>query len=313
VRHDRPVTSISGRLTDLAHRLSRIVDIPGDAELSGVLIAAGWEPSMRQHHRVFQLDEMQAYTRPHHGGAEIIVDIRDFGDPQDLDREEYEDADQETVSAQFYAEAEALADSIAEELALEPAGPFDIDPLEGWHFDPHLFRAGHWVLAVADVQQDSDLPLVVEAHFAWGADLQGRLTALVPPPADPPVVDWTAITQPLPADYRWLVDTYGPGPLGGHLDLIAPDRLTAPETGRLLGSGRLPRLGPARLTMATTSDGATISWLMQSNRPWEEDPQEQTDSWHLVLSRPGEEHQYDCGLLRFLVLALTGALPDALP
>jgi hypothetical protein len=299
------VTSISGRLTDLAHRLSRIVDIPADDDLEGVLIAAGWEPSPRRDHRVFQLDELLAYTRPHHGGAEITVAIRDFGDPQDLEREEYADGDYDTVSAQLYADAEALADSIADEIDLPPVGPFDIDPLEGWHFDPYLFRAGHWVLALADVQQDSDLPLIVEAHFAWGADLEGRLTALVPPPANPPVIDWTTITRLLPTDYRWLVDTYGPGPLGGYLELTAPDQLTpTPNAGQLLW--------PERLTVATTDDGATISWLMQSNRPWANDPQEQVNSWNLLLSRPGHDHEYHCGLLRFLVLALTGALPEAL-
>jgi hypothetical protein len=299
VRHDRRVTSISDRLTDLGRRLSPILDIPDNDELENVLIAAGWEPSTRQNgHRTFRLAGMRAYTRPHHGGAEIIVDVRDFGDPQDLEREEYANGDYETVSARLYEQAEALADSIAEELALDPAGSFDIDPLEGWHLDPHLFRAGHWVVAVADVQQDSDLPLIVEAHFAWGADLQGRLTGLVPPPVRPPPVDWAAIARPLPADYRWLVDTYGPGPLGGYLDLIAPDQLRDPAPGRLLA--------PGRLTMATTSDGATVSWLMQSTRPWEDDPDEEVNSWNLMLSRPGYEREYHGGLLRFLVLALTG-------
>ncbi|MEU4621849.1 hypothetical protein AB0G04_17975 [Actinoplanes sp. NPDC023801] len=291
--------SISDRLADLGRRLSPILDVPDNDELENVLIAAGWEPSTRRNgHRTFQLDGMLAGTRAHHGGAEIIVDIRDFGDPQDVEREEYANGDHDTVSAQLYEEARALADSVAGELALDPAGPFDLDPLEGWHFDPHLFRAGHWVVAVADVQQDSDLPLIVEAHFAWGADLPGRLTGLVPPPARPPSIDWAAITRPLPADYRWLVDTYGPGPLGGYLDLIAPDQLPASEPG--------PLLAPDRLTMATTSDGATVSWLMQSTRPWETDPDEEVNSWSVMLSRPGYEREHDCGLLRFLVLALTG-------
>jgi hypothetical protein len=170
---------------------------------------------------VFRIDEMIAYTRPHHGGAEIIIDIRD---PQTLDRKD--------ATALLYEQAEALADSIAGELRLDSAGPFDIDPLEGWHFDPYLFRAGHWVLALADVQQDpSSRP-----HFAWGADLQGRFTTLVPPPGRPPAVDWNAVDRLLPADYRWLIDTYGPGPIGGSLDLIAPGRLSDP----LLTAGPLP-------------------------------------------------------------------------
>jgi hypothetical protein len=292
VRNDRPVTSISDRLTDLAHRLSLIHDVPEAGELQDVLISAGWEPSTRQGHREFRLDGMLAYTRTQHGGAEIIVDVRDFGDPQELDREE--------SAARLYEEAEALADSIAEGLRLDSAGPFDIDPLEGWHFDPYLFRAGHWTLGVADVQQDSDLPLIVEAHFAWGADLQGRLTALVPPPARPRPVDWDTIDRLLPADYRWLIDTYGPGSLGGYLDLLAPGRLTEPQPapGSFLAPGRLP--------VATTADGATVAWLMQSTRPWEDDPEEEVNSWHLVLSRPGHDREYHCGLLRFLVLALTG-------
>jgi hypothetical protein len=299
------VASISDRLTDLAHRLSRILDVPAANELEGVLIAAGWETSIRGNHRVFRLDEMLAHVRPHHDGAEIIVDVRDFGDPQDLDREEYAGGDHDAVSARLHAEAEALADRLADGLELDPAGPFDIDPLEDWHLDPHLFRAGHWTVAVADVQQDSDLPLVVEAHFAWGADLQRRLTTLVPPPACPPTADWTMIDRLLPTDYRWLIDTYGPGPLGGYIDLIVPDRLPDPTAGRVLQ--------PERLTVATTADGATISWVMESSRPWEDDPQEQVNDWHVVLSRAGDEREHHCGLLRFLVLALTGSIPGAPP
>ncbi|GIE78939.1 hypothetical protein Aph02nite_48890 [Actinoplanes philippinensis] len=283
------MTSISDRLTDLAHRLSGILDVPSEKELRDVLFAAGWQPSRHHTAAVLQLGEMLAYTLPEPCSAHLVIGIHDFGDPQELDGEE---------SAQLYQEAETLAADIAAELRLDPAGPFDIDPLEGVHLAPHRFRAGHWAAGVADVQYDADLPLIVEAHFAWGANLQDRLTALVPPPARPPVVDWATIARPLPADYRWLIDTYGPGPLGGVLDLTAPGRLPAPRSG--------PDLFPERLAMATCGDDGTLSWIMDSTRPWESDPVEEVNSWHLELSRPGLRRGYGCGLLHFIVLALTG-------
>ncbi|GAA1600043.1 hypothetical protein [Actinoplanes couchii] len=273
------MTSISERLTDLAHRLAQLLDPADEKQLAGLLTAAGWTAEPNGRHRLFRSGDLVAYTRP----AEVVVHIKDYGVPNP------------TAADLIYQESEAFAASIAGELGLPSAGALDVDPLDGWHHDPYLFRAGHWTVAIADVQQDTDLPLVVSAHFAWGADLTGRLTALAPPPANR-----AAPRQPdpaLPADYQWLLDVYGTKPIGGILTLLTPDRFTTPPASR-----RLPVTPAHLLTMATTADGGSLAWVTESTRPWAEGPQ--PDSWVVVLAGGGSEQKYPYGLLRFLVLEL---------
>lgn len=334
------MTSISERLTDLAHRLTAAVDPLDEQRLGELLIAAGWTPDVGR--RFFHLDEMRAYTRH----AELVVEIADFGVPSEITdispassstsasaatstsatasssaatsastvasasssagpsaASFSADDDVSAAVDRIYREAETLAGTIAGELGLAPAGEFDVDPLEGWHFEPHLFRAGHWTVAVADVQQDTDLPLVVEAHFAYGADLQSRLTALVPPPTAQPTPPSSGPSpslsfggRELPGDYRWLIETYGAGDIGGYLNLLAPEGLHLAKAGSRI-------VFPEQLTVAVIGDG-TVSWVMESTRPWADG--DQPDSWAVVVNRPGWERRHPYGLLRFLVLEILG-------
>ncbi|BCJ44061.1 hypothetical protein GCM10010168_08740 [Actinoplanes ianthinogenes] len=273
------------RLLALATELARHPDPLSGRRLDDLLVALGWEPG-----RFLRAAGMIALTRD----GTIEVYLGNFGDPRELDPDDHPDADAlDTATDQPYLDSDALVDAVAEHLDLAPADPFAPDPLGVWGPVPHRLRAGHWAVSLATVQHDSGLDILSMVDFTWGADLTGRLTALIPPPASVTPADASAVAQPLPSDYRWLLDTYGFATLGD-LTLVPPDQLRKPDAAGPALRHRLPDS-----VMATTADGGELCWLMEPD-PSREDP-DNPDHWSLELRRPGHTERIHSTLLHFLV------------
>ena len=228
------------QIATLARRLAGVVDLPAPEQLSELLAGADWAAG----HATWAS-----------AGATVVV--ADFGCPRDL---YFDDDDAYGEAAdRLYEQAEALAQSVADRLGLEPAWPLDIDPLED---HPRVrLRCGHWSVTVAAAQYDSDLPLQVVVDLSYGADLPRRLATLAGPPPGRGPVDWAAVEErvglELPDDYRWLLDWYGPGTFDGYLTLLPVDALSAPVPGRVEGPLRVQK--DEVLPVATTAGGATVS------------------------------------------------------
>lgn len=287
------------RLAALAGRLADHPDPLDQESLAVLLTGLGWKPAPWRRHRFFQGDGLIAWARD----RQIEVELADFGAVDDLDYDDFDDAEPyEAARDQLYVDAAKAAARTAGALDLPPAGPFDADELR-YSPDRIRSRSGHWVVSLGTVNDGSDLPIVAVADFTWGADLPGRLTALIPPPIEPPVIDWSTTSRPLPADYRWLMDTYGPITLGGYLTLLSPDEIPAPIRGSRFITDPHPFVD--RLPAGSTATGDTVSWVMHESMSWDsEESQNPPDEWTLELSRPGHRATSDVGLLRHLVLEL---------
>ncbi|MFF6884139.1 SMI1/KNR4 family protein [Streptomyces sp. NPDC012421] len=93
-----------------------------------------------------------------------------------------------------------------------------------------------------------------------------ELVRLCPPPSDPPsAVDWAgterALGVPLPADYKRLVETYGPGVFSETVWLLAP--------------------GAGRSHVDLLAQTAERDEILESLREWE------ADEWPVELGEPG--------------------------
>jgi hypothetical protein len=152
------------------------------------------------------------------------------------------------------------------------------------------------------------------------------LTALVPPPDDPPPPpDWEAVERDLgtrlPADYKWLVERYGPGSFSGFLHVLTPRaesqyvRLEwkAQRCQELFvsdGEAGMPLPIPPEelLPVAATDNGDTVYWVKR--------PPEDPDAWHIAANgaRNTKWPEFDGGIVAFLVAVMSGARPvDVLP
>ena len=109
------------------------------------------------------------------------------------------------------------------------------------------------------------------------ASTRQRLTELVPPPRSPATVDWEAAERALgfalPAGYRWLAETYGPGvfddflrlyvPGDGALDLVAGTAMYSGINRSWLADDDPPPFGfdPGRLVVwADTDEREALFW-----------------------------------------------------
>ncbi|HEX5598988.1 MAG TPA: hypothetical protein VFX61_23680 [Micromonosporaceae bacterium] len=294
--------AVADRVVLLAERLAHLVDLPTIEQLVDVLVYAGWvaEPRVSRHR--FTADGLTAAGRAEPAAVTITVYVADFGCPTDLDYADFDDVvAYDAARDQPYDEAQALVETVAGRLDLEPADPLAVD-LRADYGDRVLLRTGHWAVTVAAVQDDSDLPILVEVSFTYGADLPGRLAQLVGPVQHYEPIDWTAVSgqigADLPDDYRWLMEHYGPGTFDGYLTLIPPAMLSAPVPGPLVG--RLRYVIPPTLPVATTVDGAVVSLVL--------DPPGHSDLWGVRITRSDMASQdVSVGLLHFLVVTLSGA------
>lgn len=284
------------QLQAFVDRIAAIIDLPTEEQLDAVLLDAGWLPAARGRWNGFTACGCDVSVRVGHGQASIDITLADFGSRDDFAYDDYEDVEAyDQALDQRYTDAEALVATVADALQLPPADPLAVDALRD-HGDRIILRAGHWAVAFAAVQHDTDLPVTAGVDISYGADLPGRLTALVPPPAH---VLPVAGLDGLPADYRWLMERYGPGTFDDYLTLRAPEELGPPIAGPLVGLLRYQT--PAMLPVATTSDGAVVSWVLgYEDRP---------DEWWVQVARPGgTPTDLHVGLLQFLVVTLSGAL-----
>lgn len=281
------------RFAALASRLGAVIDLPPAERLAEIFADAGW---VAERPGRFTAEELTAAVFTGWGTTAIHVDLDDFGSPEDLNYEDYEDgAAYDAARDQLYLDAEAAMRAVAGLLALPPADPLAIDVRADYGERVRL-RSGHWAVTVAVVHEDPDLPIVLEASLAYGADLPGRLARIMGPPAGSHPVDWDAISArtgvDMPDDYRWLMESYGPGRFDDRLSVIAPADLPEPRFGPLTVTGSWYQTLP----LATTPNGVTISAICHPR--WD----------GLKVAGPGEpDRDLSVGLLQFLVVLLSGA------
>jgi hypothetical protein len=153
-----------------------------------------------------------------------------------------------------------------------------------------------------------------------------ELLALVAPPEDPPPPpDWEAVERDLgvrlPADYKWLVERYGPGSFGRFLHVLTPGgesqyvrlEAVARRAVQLLDSARetglpLPIPPEELLPVAVTDNGDTVYWVRR--------PADDPDAWHIAANgaRNTKWPEFDGGVVAFLASVMSGAHPvDVLP
>lgn len=156
------------------------------------------------------------------------------------------------------------------------------------------------------------------------------LLRIAPPPQRsprPPV--WVEVEaqigSPLPQDYKWLVDTYGPGSFDGFIHVFQPSVPALPiqlehqherststlETLRDRGE-RIPYPTARLRPFARTDNGDTCYWLCL--------PEKQPDAWQVVVNEPRGTRwwHFDGGAVAFLVAVLSGEhlvemFPDDFP
>lgn len=288
------------RLLPVIERFAQLVDPPAEDVIAQVLTDAGWSLHGSSG-RGFASGGMTAAILSVAGGAQVTFELADFGCTDDLDYDDFEDDDAYSAADQQYLDAEAGVATVAARLGLLPADELAVDPLID-HGSRVRLRAGHWAVTVAAVQEDSDLPILLVVDLSYGADLPGRLAQLAPPPTVSTVVAWDAVSSrlgvTLPADYRWLAERYGGGVLGGRVSVLPPAELRPPLLGPLVGPLRL--MTARTLPIATTADGALVSWVL--------DHEDQPDQWGLRVSAPGHpDEELATGLLQYLVVTLSGA------
>ncbi|MEU0558033.1 hypothetical protein [Dactylosporangium sp. NPDC006015] len=288
----------------LARRLARLVDLPTGEQLADVLSGAGWDAEGAGRRGVFAKGGVRAAVLTDWTTATVSVDLDSFGCPRDLDPDDFDDDAAYCAAVdRLYDDAEAMVGVVVERLGLEPADPLAVDPRADYGSRVRL-RAGHWAVTVAAVQEDPDLPLLVEVNLTYGADLPGRLAQLVAAPARAEPVDWQTVSArigvELPEDYRWLMEHYGPGTFDGYLTLSSTAALPQPAPGPPAGALRITTA--RMLPVATTANGATVSLLMDPT--WD-------NLWQgLRITSPGTAPwDVPTGLLYFLVLTLSRRYP----
>ncbi|MEU6868930.1 histone-like nucleoid-structuring protein Lsr2 [Streptomyces sp. NPDC046876] len=145
------------------------------------------------------------------------------------------------------------------------------------------------------------------------------LTCLCPPSGSPTAIRWEPVEatlgMPLPADYKQLAETYGPGRFNNYLGVFHPHgvteyvNLTGPMPARIRGQlhqqarqGRLPvpHDPDALFAIGSTDNGEYLFWITE--------PADQPDRWRITVNEargPGW-FDYDGNLTGFLTSILTG-------
>jgi hypothetical protein len=150
-----------------------------------------------------------------------------------------------------------------------------------------------------------------------------------PPSAVHSEVDWAAFEVQLgwrlPADYKWLVETYGAGSFDDFLHVLQPDtefqpialeisyRRAVEVLSQLKESGEQIPYGIDEIApVAKTDNGDTVYWVRR--------PADDPDSWSIVTNaaRGVMWPQYEGGIVEFLVAVLSKArriaiFPDGFP
>jgi hypothetical protein len=134
-----------------------------------------------------------------------------------------------------------------------------------------------------------------------------ELTRLVPPPDGPPAPpEWS---QPLPADYRALVERYGPGSIAG-LGILTPghpnrfvdlERQTGEQRATLKEGAVEPAYEPDALIPWGLDESGNVVWWLTTGEP---------DQWPVVANeaRGDEWQRFDGGAVAFIVALLDGTV-----
>jgi len=142
---------------------------------------------------------------------------------------------------------------------------------------------------------------------------------------EPPAEKWVPLTRgeivrgygtALPADYLWLMETYGPGEISDYLGILPPVR--ASEV------GRTPGVCPGAAELMEGVEGIEPEYLVHGGLfVWGYTPDgddafwstvSEPDEWRVVTFRrhhgPREPDftRYDCGIVEFLVRTFQGTL-----
>lgn len=147
-----------------------------------------------------------------------------------------------------------------------------------------------------------------------------ELLRLVPPPTDAAVgaVDWERVEDelgvPLPDDYKWLSERYGPGGFDDFMTILHPHSQFWPT--RLVDAAEraaelleqmpesLQKKVPYRidhlLAVGKTDNGDTIYWVTE--------PEAASDEWTVTANgaRNTKWPHFDGGVVEFLVAVLSG-------
>jgi hypothetical protein len=141
------------------------------------------------------------------------------------------------------------------------------------------------------------------------------LIALVPPPAQVPPVDWGGVVLPggaaPPADYRALVEAYGPGKFDGFLRVLLPGAANRyddllQQTGAQIDALRtLRERGEDVPYDIDTPEGQLVAWGMTDNGDvayWRRSPGAAPDTWTVAVneSRSPDWFEYDGPVTAFL-------------
>lgn len=131
-----------------------------------------------------------------------------------------------------------------------------------------------------------------------------------------PVTDWpefeTTLGLGLPDDYKWLVDTYGPGTFGGfihilqaastdsHILLAQQIEFSRQDFARYGDRMHPPCQVGELVPVALTDNGDTLYWVAN--------PVDQPELWTIVgnASRSDRWEPYEGGIVDFLVRVLAG-------
>ncbi|WP_432978330.1 SMI1/KNR4 family protein [Dactylosporangium sp. CA-233914] len=158
-----------------------------------------------------------------------------------------------------------------------------------------------------------------------------RLVEMVPPPsAGRPAPDWRDVESRLgvvlPADYKRLVEVYGPGRFGDFLEVYTPGAASQwvdifHQAGRgewrvqqfVQHGEQLPVEPSSLLPVAGTDNGDTVYWVRK--------PLDQPDRWTIVVNQARnflDWPAFDGGLVEFLVAVFSKehknrAFPDDFP
>ncbi|MEE1798154.1 Lsr2 family protein [Streptomyces sp. JV176] len=147
-----------------------------------------------------------------------------------------------------------------------------------------------------------------------------ELARLCPPPADtPPAINWPEVESTLgmrlPADYKEIADTYGPGVFCGYLHLYHPHgqtpwvNLTGPMPATLRTQleetpdrdhSRAPYAPQNLFAIGVTDNGEYLFWIT--------DPQNAPDTWHITVNeaRGTRWYTHDGTLTQFLTAVISG-------
>ncbi|MBW8792381.1 MAG: SMI1/KNR4 family protein [Streptomyces sp.] len=137
-----------------------------------------------------------------------------------------------------------------------------------------------------------------------------RLVALMPPPTEAARTDWAEMERTwgtrFPADFRWFIDTYGPGSVGDYLVIGRCFGPPSSEDCVDVEAGDRPFPEPYGLLAWGGNPDGDACFFKTAGDP---------EDWHVVIwrrhhaFREPTSREYPCGLVEFLLRTFDADLP----